>query len=440
MSLSLPNVEATGSATGSGALPITSASFTPPAFAVLFAIATVQTFFNSSDPTDDLTIADSLGLFWELVGGQGDTISFSQGTRVWRANVGAAPASMAVTVSNTGFTPNAANLTILSYTGQNVSVPAGNPDGFLRGAGFPNDDGSGPWSFNLAVNPGVTSEVVCVLSSNASAPSSASPGSGWTEIIDNGAEFLVAIQVRRGSASPAVDWADASSVHPTYKNVAFCFEVEEGTPGERLYGPAPIVGTDNDVMGDVNGYQATGSGFKLFVDDSDNSGGWYCPAFRFDQVDLTGIGTLISATLKFQRPEDDNGASGTVRIKCQDSNAPAVFSDGARPYNRAVRGAFVDFDFPLTDGPETDAVDVTDLVQDLLDAGFTYSGASGDAIAFIMGAFQQYGITAVSWRSLAWDVSNTDGNNPATLEILFDTSSPPAPGDDSIFQFTGGMG
>lgn len=433
--LSPVSIESAGSATGSGALPITSISFTPPAAAVLFAVLTVQTFFSSADPTPDLSISDSLGLFWQEVGAQGDTISFSQGTKVWWANVGASPAAMTVTGSNTGFTPNAANLTILSYTGQDVSEPAGNPDGFVRGAGFPNNDGTGPWSFNLAVNPAVTSEVICILSTNASAPSSASPGSGWMEIVDAGAEFLVAIETRRGSTSMSVDWADTSSASPAYKNVAFCFEVQEGTPGQVLYGPAPIVGTDNDVMGDVNGYKPQGDSEILFVDDGDNSGGWYCPAFRFDLVDLTGITSLISATLRFPRPGNDNGVEGVVRFKCQDSNAPAIFSDGSRPYDRPVRSAFIDFDFPFTDGAETDAVDVTDLVQDLLDAGFSYAGASGDAMAFILGAFEQYGITAVSWRGLAWDVDNTGGHPPVTLEILYDAA--PATADKSIFDFGG---
>lgn len=434
--LSAVTVEATGSATGSGALPITSASFTPPAAAVLFAILTVQTFFSSGDPTPNLSISDSLGLVWLPVGAQGDTISFSQGTRVWRANTGPTPSAMTVTGTNTGFTPNAANLTILSYTGQNPGTPATSAEGFLRGAGFPNDDGSGPWAFTLADAPAASSEVVCVLSSNASAPSSSSPGSGWTGIVDNGAEFLVAIETRRGSVSTAAAWADASSVHPTYKNVALCFEVLEGIPGQLVYGPAPIVGTNNDVMGDVNGYKSQGDSEILFVDDGDNSGGWYCPAFRFDQVDLSGLTSLVSATLRFPRPENDNGAEGTVRFKCQDNNAPAIFSDGARPYTRPVRAAFIDYDFPLTDGPTTDRVDVTDLVQDLLDAGFSYGGAAGDAMAFILGAFNQYGITAVSWRGLAWDVDNTGGHTPVTLEIVFDASEMESP----IWQFGGGLG
>lgn len=428
-------VQATGNATGAGALPITSASFTPPAAAVLFAILTVQTSFSSADPTPDLSISDSLGLFWEPVGAQGDTISFSQGTRVWRANVGPTPAAMTVTGENTGFTPNAANLTILSYTGQNLAAPTTDAEGFLRGAGFPDNDGVGAWSFDLVDAPALTSEVICVLSSNASGPSSSSPGSGWTGIVDDGGTFLVAIETRRGSVSTTVDWADASSTSPTYKNVALCFTVQAGTPGQVLYGPAPIVGTNNDVMGDANGYKAQGDSEILFLDDDDASGGWYCPAFRFDLVNLTGLTSLVSATLRFPRPNNDNGAEGTVRFKCQDDNAPAIFSDGDRPFDRDVRAPFVDYFFPVPDGPVVDNVDVTPLVQDLLDAGFVYSGASGDAMAFILGAFNQYGITPVSWRGLAWDVDNTGGHAPVTLEILYD-AAPPA-GNLPIFNFGG---
>jgi hypothetical protein len=136
-------------------------------------------------------------------------------------------------------------------------------------------------------------------------------------------------------------------------------------------------------------------------------------------VRLTGgafSGTVSNATLTIPRFNDNNGSNGTLRIRCEASNNPSTWSTAsgtANPSGRTYRTAYVDVTF-AANGTAVN-VDVTTLIQDLLAAGFTYTGT--EAIIFVIGSAScgaGWGsAAAVSWRSL-WTTSA-----PPSLSITF---------------------
>lgn len=227
MALSAAILQSAVGATGVGAVPAVSASFTPPAGALLLAFFGVVTFYSTTDPTPVMTITDSTGLIWTLVGASGDTINFSSGLVVYRAVVGLAPVPMTVTGAlGGGLSSSAARLSVVSYTGFKTAAPIAQVLQLNRGAGFPNNDGRGAWSYNLASPPLATSEVLACELADGSAPGTASPGAGWT-LLDGYAAIskVVAIESRRGSVSPTVDWNLTAIVIPAYKNNSVTIEV-----------------------------------------------------------------------------------------------------------------------------------------------------------------------------------------------------------------------
>ncbi len=226
MALSAPILQASNFGQGVFASPIVSDAFTPPPNSILFAIFAAKAFYSAVDPTPFMTITDSAGLVWTLVGGSGDTISFSTGVVVYRAEV-IAPVSMTVTGTvGGGLLGYATRLAILSYTSYDPVAPVPQTFAISRGTGFPSDDGSPAWSFNISATPLPVQEAVSVIVTDGSAPSTAVEGAGWTPLDVGIFDTLVlAIEVRRGSASAVIDWAAGCTVSPAYKNNAFVFTV-----------------------------------------------------------------------------------------------------------------------------------------------------------------------------------------------------------------------
>ncbi len=227
MALSVAILQSSVGATGGGAVPLPSASFTPPAGSILFAVFGVLTFYSAVDPTPFMSISDSTGLVWAPVGTSGDTISFSSGIAVYRAVVGPAPVPMTVTGAlGGGLASSEARLSVLSYTSFDPLTPVAQILANSRGAGFPSNDGAPAWSFNMVAPPLPTQEIVSVILTNGSTPATATPGAGWT-LLDGPVTWrtIMAIETRRGSGSSAVDWLAGSTVPPAYKNNGFSFAV-----------------------------------------------------------------------------------------------------------------------------------------------------------------------------------------------------------------------
>lgn len=190
------------------------------------------------------------------------------------------------------------------------------------------------------------------------------------------------------------------------------------------YGPALVAANLDDVMGGSGGPAAfyadgyTNNG--VYIDDSDDPQ-WHLNGWRFSSVNLLGATSIISAHLKFFRDLNDNsGATGTCRIRCEASNAPLIYSSVNQPGVRTYRAAFVDNNFPASAADQN--VDVTTLIADLLAAGYSYSGGPTDAIAFAVGA-DFFGLPPVVYRTIGWD--RVHGSNFTQLTIVYAAGMPP---------------
>jgi hypothetical protein len=157
---------------------------------------------------------------------------------------------------------------------------------------------------------------------------------------------------------------------------------------------------------DMTGWDsgATGNpvGTTYYVSDTDTVD-YYCCAVRL--VGAAFSGTVTSATLTVPRFNDNTGTNGTVRIRCIAEADVAAFSTSAKPSARTYRSAFVDFTFPA-DAVTCD-IDVTTIINDLLTAGYTYSGTQH--LAIVIGTHNcgtGWGSGAdIGYRSL-WDSSS----------------------------------
>ncbi len=179
--------------------------------------------------------------------------------------------------------------------------------------------------------------------------------------------------------------------------------------------------TSDDCMSDSLGFNDTYGG-ALYIDDGDNTGGWYGVGLRWRAVDMTGAVGVTSATLTLQRSNNNNGTNGTVRLKCQADNHPTYFSSSDRFLTgRACRDAYVDHVFPNNDN--TQQIDVTTLIRDLIEtADYSYTGEADDAIVIILGAKQLFGLTdAVSWRSISYSYDH-GASTAAQLDVEYTTT------------------
>lgn len=167
---------------------------------------------------------------------------------------------------------------------------------------------------------------------------------------------------------------------------------------------------------DVYGYsQARG-----WVDDVDTTGAWNSVSQRYAGINLGGVpSSITAATLALPRVNDNAGANGVIRVRCEASNTPAAFSTSSRPYSRTHRTAYIEHTFPA-DGT-TQTVNVASLITDLLAAGYSYSGGASDAIVFTFGASNQWGITSCSWRHISKYYA--EGTPEPLLSISYSTVS-----------------
>ncbi len=204
------NVEASErpGSTGQGA-PTTSASFTPPANSLLIVRQTYQFDGGSGDTTGNFTITDSAGLSWSAVNTAANLSPWSVNTKIWKAQVGASPVAMTITVNDILTFNNrfVTALDVVSFAGYNLASPIGTSEGFIDpSSGY--GPAYGPWSVNLAVAPAASSALIVFLAGDDDDPFGATPGAAFTLLIDSGGSYgMVNVEVRPpGSASTVVDW------------------------------------------------------------------------------------------------------------------------------------------------------------------------------------------------------------------------------------------
>lgn len=182
-----------------------------------------------------------------------------------------------------------------------------------------------------------------------------------------------------------------------------------------------IADTDiRDAVGRV-GYMASPS-FSFYIDDSDTVS-WHGFGARFEGIDLTGISSLTSATITFvthQTSPIDGGSEGRIEVRVEDSNDPADWDETTnQPQDRLASTLTpgVEYDAPnSTPTSPTRVIDVTALVQALLDEGYTYDGTAGNSVMhFLFGGNNWFSTGhTVSYRLFAdrW----ADGD-PADYEL-----------------------
>lgn len=164
------------------------------------------------------------------------------------------------------------------------------------------------------------------------------------------------------------------------------------------------------VSSDDNGFDGNGHGGQHFVDDDDSAGAYYAVCWRWTSIDITGATTIDTGTeLSSPRANNNAGANGVIRLRAEQSNAPATMTSGNRPHSRTFRTAYTEHTWP--NNGVTQVVDLESLIADLVEtASYVYDGDAADAIMMCAGALQQWGISNVAWRDIA-----TNGTGDLTI-------------------------
>jgi hypothetical protein len=195
-----------------GAVPIsvTSAAFTPTSNSLLIAMIALENG-GAGDLTTGTSTVSGGGWTWTRRGRVADNDGAPPYTAIlelWTAPV-TTGASMSLTVANTATNdtdPAHVAIQVVDVTGYNVTIPIG-----ATASGI--NLGAAAGTITLSAAPDAASVVVACRQYQLldSSNSTATPGSGWTEIYDEFASFGyggLQSQSRTGSTSTSVDWAD----------------------------------------------------------------------------------------------------------------------------------------------------------------------------------------------------------------------------------------
>lgn len=227
------------------------------------------------------------------------------------------------------------------------------------------------------------------------------------------------------------------------------------------YGPVANAGAGDDSQSDASAFHingvTSGSGYIdfLFVDDSDPPQS--CVSLRWASVDLEGLPASIdsgSGIIGDRTNGPGDGGNGHVlRFRCEQSNSPATGADTGdtttgRPFLRTYLAA--NSEHTYNQGTTTVSPDLTTALQGLVTAGYSYSGASSDAIMITAGASDMWGITSVSWAHVGADVNHPTcdpielsivytlgvATNPRTLYLTSTATNSPSPTTSFLLEET----
>lgn len=228
------------SAENSGSGTVTTASFTPPNNSLLFAVLCAD---PSSPSTSVAFSVSGGGLTWtrQLTLGPiyfgGSAPDYYQRMEVWTAPV-TTGASMTVSGTDSASGANHQHLHVFSWT----EYDTGSPIGATVTRNGTTDTGA--LSITLSASPASTSEVLAGRAriDSGSYDSTATPGSGWTELYDtagSGGVSDLQTQVRGGSTSTTVAWSDVDDTAGTsapWSVLSFGIEIKEaGGGGDTLF-------------------------------------------------------------------------------------------------------------------------------------------------------------------------------------------------------------
>lgn len=203
MALSRNQHATQSSATAFGTGGYTTGAFTPRDNSLLVIVATANGATNNGLRGTDLTIGDSLGtLSWTSRVATTEGPAASQAIRIWTAPIGTGQ-SMTVTIDAGAFDVYQYRVVPLDYTGYDTTTSTG---GKITGS---DADGAGAASITLDAAPASSDETigVAVIETNTGG---VTEGAGWTELVDQVTTgwWGMQLQVRTGSTSTSVDWAD----------------------------------------------------------------------------------------------------------------------------------------------------------------------------------------------------------------------------------------
>lgn len=220
---------------------LTTSSFTPPSSSLLVAVVS---FLNNG--TGGSNTVSGGGWTWtkRLTVGPtylgGSAPNYFLTSEVWTAPVSTA-ASMTVAAALAG-TPSDQHITaqVVAYTGYDVASPIG------ASITRTNSADTGAVSITLSAAPASTSEVLAgrQRADNNFYNTTATPGSGWTELYDfnaGGGYQDVETQVRAGSTSTTVAWTDIDDTAgpASFAVHTFALEIKEAGgatgPVAKLY-------------------------------------------------------------------------------------------------------------------------------------------------------------------------------------------------------------
>lgn len=223
---------------------ITTASFTPPANAVLYAnIGMINFVGNTTLIPDGTTVTTSAGgLTWTRVRSARDTVSGYPGAHeVWWAVTDSAPPAMTLTFNAggqaNGADPAQVTIHVVAVTGDpDLTAPNG---AVAAGA----EVGAAAVTINLNNPPASTSGTLAFgfSADNGTTTTRRTPSAGWTELYDTGSPDagygdLQTMWRPPGSTSAAVTWdnfADNASAS-LWMSSAFAVEVKAAAGGGAL--------------------------------------------------------------------------------------------------------------------------------------------------------------------------------------------------------------
>lgn len=241
---------ASTSASGFGAGAYTSASFTPSNNSLLVVIGFAMEQADNGLEGTSLTITDSAGLTWTSRAATTTSPAWSYGIRIWTAPV-TTGVSMTVSIDAGASSIEFYKLHISDYTSNTTSAIPGT--GTIVGS---DADGDGAATITLSSAPATSSEVIAAcLTGLASTSGTVTPGAGWTEVDEQvGASWgIFQVQVRTGSTSTAVDWADVLATGTGFGGATLAaFEIAE-TAGAAPDDITSVYTDPNEIiLGDVS--------------------------------------------------------------------------------------------------------------------------------------------------------------------------------------------
>lgn len=206
MPLSRTNVGSYQSAGDHGGGSYTTPSFTPPSDSLLVVRVGCTSNVSSGDTRTNLSLSSSVGSP-TLVVTAPTAPTWDYAEKIWVIPIGAA-SSMTVTADCGAVNVYFYQTHIVAYTGYNVGTPTG------ATATGTDSDGNGAATITLSAAPGADSEVVAAAGVSMDyGVNSMTAGSGWNEVYESNAPDWHGwqLQVRGGSTSTSVSWADLSA-------------------------------------------------------------------------------------------------------------------------------------------------------------------------------------------------------------------------------------